>query len=81
MKDFDDLYRLAQSEVRPNAQILKQLQMQRNGEKRISKSVLSVQLQETWREYTSRRDYKAAKTLPKDISEVIDFINEYLDKL
>lgn len=77
MKDFDDLYRISLSNVKVRPEILKMLADQR-------KVVLDLDprwasgLESSWDIYITRKNYKAAKDLPRDIGQVIETIRHYL---
>lgn len=78
MKDFDDLYRISQSrDVKIRKEILVMLAAQRNIQIDIDPS-WGRSLASTWDSYLMKKNYKDAKDLPRDMSEVVTIIREFL---
>jgi hypothetical protein len=81
MKDFDDLYRIAKANQGVDARLIQKIATERGVELSLDPKWANRQMKEAWAEYTQKKVYKDASGLPKDLSQVIDTTNEYLNSV
>ncbi len=79
MKDFDDLYRIAKANQKVDTELIKKIATERGVELSLNPKWANNQMKEAWAEYTQKKVYKDASDLPKDISQIIDITNEYIN--
>lgn len=79
MKDFDDLYRIALSGERIDKMTIREISKARNVKLLLDRNDISEAMEHSWRRYVSSRHYKGSKDLPRELREVVDFINKYLN--
>lgn len=81
MKDFDDLYRIAQANQKVDAKLIQKLAAERDIKLSLNPKWINKQITGAWEEYTQKKVYKDASDLPKDLTELIDTTNEYLSNV
>ena len=81
MKDFDDLYRIAKANQKVDAKLIQKLASERNIELSLDPKWINKQMKEAWQEYTQKKVYKDASDLPKDISQLFEYTNEYISNV
>lgn len=81
MKDFDDLYRIANAIQKIDAKLIRRLATERDIELWLNPKWINKQMEEAWKEYTQKKVYKDASDLPKELAQLIDTTNEYLNNV
>lgn len=81
MKDFDDLYRIAKAHQQVDAQLLLKIAAEQDVKLSLNPHWANKHMKEAWVEYTQKKVYRDASDLPKDISQVIDIVNEYISNI
>lgn len=81
LKDYDDLYRIAKSDAKIDGETLRKISEQRGIELKLHGISQNEKMQELWKAYMSKKQYKESKDLPSELSEVVDFVNRFLKKL
>jgi hypothetical protein len=78
MKDFDDLYRIAKANQKVDAKLIRNLAGERDVKLSLDPKWINKQMEEAWEEYTQKKVYRDASSLPNDIAQLIVITNEYL---
>ncbi len=75
MKDFDDLWRIARSDLKIDSKKLSKMFKNKNLSLNLEKSWVSF-LDDSWRRYS-----KSYKDIPRELEKVFDDINEWLKEM
>jgi len=78
MKDFDDLFRIANTKQKVDSKLLGKLSKDRGIDLKLDKKWVNNPMKALWSEYTQKKVYKDAADLPKDMDQLIEYINEFL---
>ncbi len=81
MKDFDDLFRIKESDLKINPTTLILLASTNQTALSLDKKWINPSLQSAWDEYVGKKTYKRSKDLPADLNQVFDIINDYLSDI